>query len=77
MEQGEAALVASGIAVDRERIRPVWDATLARVLSEATLERPSERYMQSGGRAGRHTERLGKMLAEMQVLARAHPNVTW
>jgi ring-1,2-phenylacetyl-CoA epoxidase subunit PaaC len=33
--------------------------------------------MQTGGRNGRHSEQLGKMLAEMQVLARAHPGVTW
>jgi ring-1,2-phenylacetyl-CoA epoxidase subunit PaaC len=33
--------------------------------------------MQSGGRAGRHSEHLGHMLAEMQVIHRAHPGVTW
>jgi ring-1,2-phenylacetyl-CoA epoxidase subunit PaaC len=32
---------------------------------------------QGGGRTGRHSEALGPMLAEMQVLARAHPGATW
>jgi ring-1,2-phenylacetyl-CoA epoxidase subunit PaaC len=77
MDRSEAALVAGGVAVDRERIRPVWQSTVMRVLDQATLDRPRDRYMQTGGRAGRHTEQLGKMLAEMQVLARAHPGVTW
>jgi ring-1,2-phenylacetyl-CoA epoxidase subunit PaaC len=77
MDGGEAALVAGGVAVDRERIRPIWQSTVMRVLDQATLDRPGDRYMQTGGRAGRHTEQLGKMLAEMQVLARAHPGVTW
>jgi ring-1,2-phenylacetyl-CoA epoxidase subunit PaaC len=33
--------------------------------------------MQSGGRAGRHSEHLGHLLAGMQVLNRANPGVTW
>jgi ring-1,2-phenylacetyl-CoA epoxidase subunit PaaC len=77
MNEGERALVAAGIAVDREAIRPAWLATVDRVLAEATLKRPADGWMQSGGRAGRHGEHLGKMLAEMQVLHRAHPGVTW
>ena len=47
------------------------------MLAEATLPRPADRWMQTGGRAGRHGEHLGPMLAEMQVLNRAHPDVTW
>jgi ring-1,2-phenylacetyl-CoA epoxidase subunit PaaC len=74
---GEDALVAAGIVPERASIRPAWDRTLTDVLREATLERPADRHMQTGGRAGRHTEHLGRMLAEMQVLARAHPGVTW
>jgi ring-1,2-phenylacetyl-CoA epoxidase subunit PaaC len=77
MSQGERALVEAGVAVDRARIKPAWDATINRVLAEATLPRPADQWMQSGGRAGRHSEHLGHMLAEMQVLHRAHPGVTW
>ena len=29
--------------------------------------------MQRGGRDGQHTEHLGHMLAEMQIVARSHP----
>jgi ring-1,2-phenylacetyl-CoA epoxidase subunit PaaC len=77
MSEGERALAAAGIAVDRDRIGPAWSATIDRVLVEATLARPAEGWMQSGGRSGRHTEHLGHMLAEMQVLHRAHSGVTW
>jgi ring-1,2-phenylacetyl-CoA epoxidase subunit PaaC len=34
-------------------------------------------YMQRGGKQGRHSERLGYILAEMQVLQRAYPGVEW
>jgi len=47
------------------------------VLAEATLSRPADGWMQMGGRAGQHTEHLGHLLAEMQVLHRAHPGATW
>ena len=77
MDEGERALIEAGIAVDRDTIKPAWDATINRVLAEATLARPADGWMQSGGRARRHTEHLGHLLAEMQVLHRAHPGVTW
>jgi ring-1,2-phenylacetyl-CoA epoxidase subunit PaaC len=77
MQDGERALVAAGLAVDRGAIRPKWEATIESVLGQATLRRPADRWMQTGGRAGRHSEHLGPMLAEMQVLHRAHAGVTW
>jgi ring-1,2-phenylacetyl-CoA epoxidase subunit PaaC len=75
--EAERGLVAAGIAVDRAAIRPTWGATLDRVLAEATLRRPADGWMQTGGRAGRHSEHLGHMLAQMQVLARAHAGAVW
>ena len=77
MSAAEHALAAEGIAPDRAALVAPWHATLDAVLREATLTRPKERGMQSGGRQGRHTEVLDPMLAEMQVLARQHPGATW
>jgi ring-1,2-phenylacetyl-CoA epoxidase subunit PaaC len=77
MDASETRLAGQGIAVNRGSLRPVWEATLARVLAEATLARPADRWMQCGGRAGRHSEHLGRLLAEMQVLNRAHPGASW
>ena len=77
MSEAERDLATRGIAVDRASIKPAWDAAIDRVLAEATLKRPADRWMQCGGRAARHTEHLGHMLAEMQVLHRAHPGAKW
>jgi ring-1,2-phenylacetyl-CoA epoxidase subunit PaaC len=77
MDAAERGLAAEGIAVDRGAIKPAWEARLARVLGEATLSRPRDRWMQTGGRVSRHTEHLGRLLAEMQVLHRAHPGARW
>jgi ring-1,2-phenylacetyl-CoA epoxidase subunit PaaC len=57
--------------------REPWLNAVAPVLSRATLHQPKDGWMQSGGRAGRHTEHLGHLLAEMQVLPRTYPGATW
>jgi ring-1,2-phenylacetyl-CoA epoxidase subunit PaaC len=77
MDDLERALAAEGVAVDRTAIEPIAAATIGSVLSEAGLEPPAERHPQAGGRAGRHTEHLGHLLAVMQSLARAHPEARW
>ncbi len=77
MDGAEKQLVAAGIAPDRAAIRPSWDRTIDHVLREATLERPSIGASATGGRSGNHTPDLAAMLADMQVLARAHPGATW
>lgn len=61
----------------RAAIRPAWEATIAQIFAEAGLSHTPSRFPQSGGRAGRHGEGLGHMLAEMQSVARAHPGATW
>jgi ring-1,2-phenylacetyl-CoA epoxidase subunit PaaC len=51
---------------------------VSEVFAEATLTMPSpDDYMQRGGKQGRHSERLGYVLAEMQVLQRSYPGVEW
>ena len=67
----------AGVGVDAEALRASWLETVERVLLEATIMRPKDGFAPRGGRTGRHTEHLGRMLADMQSLARAHPGATW
>ena len=73
----ERGLIERGAAVDPAAIRPEWDETVDKVLSEATLARPPDGWMQTGGRTGRHSEHLGYILAELQFLQRAYPGAKW
>ncbi|WP_027343020.1 1,2-phenylacetyl-CoA epoxidase subunit PaaC [Hamadaea tsunoensis] len=57
--------------------RAAWLAVIEPVLARATLPRPADGPVRDGGRAGRHTEHLSYVLAEMQVLHRAHPGARW
>jgi ring-1,2-phenylacetyl-CoA epoxidase subunit PaaC len=54
-----------------------WQDTVDSALSRATLARPQDGWMHSGGRSGRHTEHLGYLLAELQYLQRTYPGATW
>lgn len=73
----EARLVAQGLAVAPASVREAWDAQVREVAGLATLTLPADVYMQRGGRSGRHTEHLGHLLAEMQIVARSHPGAKW
>jgi ring-1,2-phenylacetyl-CoA epoxidase subunit PaaC len=66
-----------GTAPDPMSLRDTWNATIDGILARATLERPQDGWMQSGGRDGRHTEHLGHLLADMQFLQRTYPGATW
>lgn len=57
--------------------RAAWLRAVEPVLARATLTHPADGWMQSGGRDGRHTEHLGHLLAEMQILPRTYPGATW
>lgn len=63
--------------VDPATLRPAFDATVDEVLAKATLRRPEIGWTPGGGREGLHTEHLSYLLAEMQVLHRAHPGASW
>ncbi|MEU7994279.1 1,2-phenylacetyl-CoA epoxidase subunit PaaC [Micromonospora sp. NPDC049060] len=63
--------------VDPATLRADFDATVGAVLDEATLTRPESGWAPGGGRDGVHTEHLSYLLAEMQVLHRAHPGANW
>lgn len=76
-DASEQALIAEGIAIDPGAVRDTWDATLDRILREATLTRPENGWMQRGGRSGRHSEHLGHLLAELQHLQRTYPGASW
>jgi len=73
----EIAAAKEGYGVDLSAIKEDVERKIFEVLDEATLIRPGDGWMQSGGKIGRHSEHLGFILAEMQFLQRAYPNSVW
>jgi len=73
----DRALQAEGAAPDLESLRAPWETMVTEQLVKATLVMPIAPMRMTGGRTGRHTEHLGHMLAEMQIVARSHPGAKW
>lgn len=77
----ERTVAADGVGVDPAALAASVEGVLGQVLVAADVARP-ERGPLAGvrgrkGRDGSHTEALSRMLAEMQVVARAHPEGRW
>ncbi|MGH9416364.1 MAG: 1,2-phenylacetyl-CoA epoxidase subunit PaaC [Terriglobales bacterium] len=62
---------------DLADLRAPWLELVQEAFMEAGLTLPADRWMQSGGKQGIHTEKLGTLLAEMQFLQRAYPGAQW
>ena len=77
MDNLDAELLNSGIAVDNSALKSEWDRMVNKTLVKAKLTRPEDAYMATGGKKGIHTEYLGFILSEMQFLQRAYPDAKW
>ncbi|MBU2018682.1 MAG: phenylacetate-CoA oxygenase subunit PaaC [Bacteroidetes bacterium] len=67
----------NGISPSIEEIKGLWSKNVYSVLEQATLVIPDNKWEQNGGRAGKHSEHLGYLLAELQYMQRAYPNMEW
>ena len=70
-------MVRQKIGVNCLSIKSEWDKIIDEVLAEATLKRPEDIQIITGGREGIHTEHLGHLLSDMQYLQRAYPDAKW
>ncbi|KPF48773.1 phenylacetic acid degradation protein [beta proteobacterium AAP121] len=67
----------SGLGPARADLRTAWLGDVAEVFAAAGLTLPADTPFRSTGTQGRHSEHLGYLLAEMQVLQRQHPGGRW
>jgi ring-1,2-phenylacetyl-CoA epoxidase subunit PaaC len=74
----ERILAGAGIAVEPATLRTDFDTVMATILSAADLSLPtSTTSARPAGRTGEHLDELSVLLAEMQNVARAHPDGRW
>ena len=69
--------VNAGVAMEVQTLKNRWQASVDAMLAEATLKPPSVLGHITRGKDGVHSEHLSYLLAEMQSLARAHPEAVW
>jgi len=75
--EADKAMVAEGIGVDVTKLKDAYYQEVSDILQEATLTVPESKYFQKGGKQGVHTEHMGFLLAELQYMQRAYPNMEW
>jgi len=77
MNKNDIQIADQNIGVDCRELKSEWNNTVNNIFAEATLNRPEDGNMITGGRQGIHTEHLGHMLSDMQYLQRAYPDAKW
>jgi len=73
----DTAAAETGLGPMRVALKAEWDAIVAPVFAEAGLEIPPTGAFRSTGSRGIHSEHMGYLLAEMQVLQRSFPGGQW
>lgn len=73
----EKSLAAAKLAHSSAELKSAWENLVMAVLKEAGVSVPTGPFQASGGRSGKHSEHLGHLLAEMQIVARSHPGARW
>ncbi len=73
----DAAAQASGLGPSWEALRPAWQDEIGQIFAAARLGVPADGAYVGTGRDGRHSEHMGRLLAEMQHLQRSHPGGVW
>ena len=74
----EESLSEINLAVKPNKLKEKVLSEILKVLEEAALVIPDDKnqYL-SIGRIGHHTEHLGHLLSELQIVARSHPGAKW
>jgi ring-1,2-phenylacetyl-CoA epoxidase subunit PaaC len=76
-DEVDEEMTRAGIAPSLVELEPRWSARVDEVLREATLKRPADVRYTWHGKRGDHSEHLGYLLAEMQILHRTYPGASW
>ena len=75
--EADKKMMEAGIGIDVTIFKEAYYKKVSEVLTEASLSVPEGRYFQKGGKQGIHTEHMGFILADLQYMQRAHPNLKW
>jgi ring-1,2-phenylacetyl-CoA epoxidase subunit PaaC len=73
----DTAAAEAGLGPMRAALRADWQAVVEPVFADAGLAIPATGAFRSTGARGVHSEHMGYLLAEMQVLQRSFPGGVW
>jgi ring-1,2-phenylacetyl-CoA epoxidase subunit PaaC len=73
----ETQLFEANAAVAREGLKNKWTAQVTTHITASALQIPEQQWQVVGGRKGDHSEHLGHLLANMQIIQRSYPGLEW
>jgi len=73
----EKEMESFGIGANLATIKSEFDANVRETLMGINLEIRETNWHQKGGKKGIHTEHMGYILADLQYMQRAYPNMQW
>lgn len=76
-DEVDVDLQSKGIIFSSVELKSNWLQMVKEVLNRATLTIPDNGWQHDGGRKGLHSEHFGYILAELQYMQRAYPNMEW
>jgi ring-1,2-phenylacetyl-CoA epoxidase subunit PaaC len=77
ISENDKIVIEAGHGVDPNIFKDEYYKTITNLLKESTLDIPETKYFQKGGKDGIHSEHMGYILAEMQFMQRAYPDMKW
>jgi ring-1,2-phenylacetyl-CoA epoxidase subunit PaaC len=69
--------LSNGIGANLETVKSAAIKKFNDIIQQATLELPTLESFKKGGKNGVHTEAMGYVLAELQYMQRAYPEMQW
>lgn len=73
----DKTMISQGIGFDVSLLKETYYQKVNEILEEATIQIPVLQYFQKGGKQGIHSEHMGFLLAEMQYMQLAYPDMKW
>ncbi|MBQ0734543.1 1,2-phenylacetyl-CoA epoxidase subunit PaaC [Aquimarina celericrescens] len=77
LTEDDKEAIETGIGIDVTKLKEKYNQKIKEILEEATLTIPEIKWFQKGGKQGIHSEHMGYLLADLQYMQRAYPNMVW
>lgn len=77
LTESDKEMIKTGVGVDVSALKESYLKEVGELLQTATLRIPENPYAKKGGKRGIHTEHMGYLLADLQYMQRAYPEMKW
>jgi ring-1,2-phenylacetyl-CoA epoxidase subunit PaaC len=77
LTEADRDMIQQKVAVDTRQFKNRYYSSVTKVFEEAQIKIPKSNYFKKGGKQGIHSEHMGYLLAQLQYMQRAYPDMQW